>query len=67
MKAERANGKAESDMMKKYLDVYRKGIVSRYWKETLTIIKWMETQEEYEKCDDLWKYYLEHKDEMPLE
>jgi hypothetical protein len=60
-------GKEENAMMKKYQDVYKKGIVSRYWKETLTIIKWLESREEYEKCDDLWKYYLDNKDEMPLE
>lgn len=63
----KAVGKDENEMTKKYLDVYKKGIVSRHWKETLTIIKWLESREEYEKCDDLWKYYLEHKDEMPLE
>jgi len=58
-------GKAEREWQTKYKDVYKKGINSKYWPEILTIIKWLESREEYEKCDDLWKYYQEHKEEEP--
>ena len=60
-------GKTENDWQKKHKDVYKKGINSRFWPEVLSIIKWLESKEEYEKCDELWKYYQENKEEKPLE
>jgi hypothetical protein len=59
-------GKIESEWQKKHRDVYKKGINSRFWPEILDIIKWLESKEEYEKCDELWKYYQENKMEKPL-
>jgi hypothetical protein len=49
----------DQEWNKKYKDVYRKGITSIYWGQILDIIKFLEDQEEYEKCQDLWDYYLE--------
>jgi hypothetical protein len=60
-------GKTENGWLKKYRDVYTKGVTSRFWPEILDIIKWLESKEEYEKCDELWKYYQENKTEKPLE
>ena len=31
------------------------------------LISHFESTEEYEKCDELWKYYQENKEEKPLE
>ena len=47
----------EREWIKKYNDVYKKGIASVYWNEILIIIKYLESKEEYEKCQDLWEYY----------
>jgi hypothetical protein len=58
-------GKIENGWLKKYRDVYLKGRNSRFWPEILQIIGWLESKEEYEKCDDLWKYYLDQT-EKPL-
>ena len=44
---------------RKYKDVDKKGITSAYWNEVLDIIKYLESKEEYEKCQDLWSYYQE--------
>jgi len=60
-------GKTESEWRKKHRDVYKKGVNSRFWPEILDIIKWLEKQEEYEKCEDLWQYYQEHKKEKPID
>lgn len=60
-------GKIENAWQRKYKDVYKKGINSKFWPEILAIIKWLEKREEYEKCDDLWKYYKEHEMEKPLD
>lgn len=49
----------EKELIKKYRDIDRKGIASVYWNEVLDIIKYLEIKEEYEKCQDLWTYYLE--------
>jgi hypothetical protein len=59
-------GKIENEWQKKHKDVYKKGINSRFWPEILDIIKWLEGKEAYEQCDELWKYYQEHKTEKPL-
>lgn len=45
--------------MKKYRDVYKKGITSVYWSEILDIIKFLEQKEEYEKCQELWECYTD--------
>jgi hypothetical protein len=45
--------------MKKYRDVDKKGITSIYWPEVLQIIKFLEKREDYEKCQELWDYYVE--------
>jgi hypothetical protein len=47
----------EREWIKKYNDVNKKGITSVYWNEILDIIKYLESKEEYEKCQDLWEYY----------
>jgi hypothetical protein len=44
-------------MRKKCNDLEKRGIASPYWSEILEIIKWLETIEEYETCQDLWEYY----------
>jgi hypothetical protein len=49
----------EREWTRKYKDVDKKGITSVYWKEVLDIIKYLESKEEYEKCQDLWSYYQE--------
>jgi hypothetical protein len=49
----------EKEWMKKYRDVDKKGITSIYWPEVLQIIKFLEKREDYEKCQELWDYYVE--------
>ena len=49
----------EREWTRKYKDVDKKGITSTYWNEVLDIIKYLESKEEYEKCQDLWDYYQE--------
>lgn len=47
----------EKEWQKKAKDVEKRGIASTYWKEVLDIIKYLESKEEYERCQDLWDYY----------
>ena len=55
-KSPRAN---EEEGIKKYKDIDTRGITSIYWPEILDVIKFLEKREEYEKCQDLWQYYLD--------
>jgi hypothetical protein len=52
-----AQGNYDAEMRKKCNDLEKRGIASPYWSEILEIIKWLETIEEYETCQDLWEYY----------
>jgi hypothetical protein len=52
---EQTNG--EKDLEKKCRDIEKKGIDSAHWPEILEIIKWLETKEYYERCQELWEYY----------
>ena len=49
----------EEEWIKKYKDIDTRGITSIYWPEILDVIKFLEKREEYEKCQDLWQYYLD--------
>lgn len=46
------------ELLKKYADLNKKGITSAYWAEILEVIKDLEKFEEYEKCNELWTYYI---------
>jgi hypothetical protein len=47
----------EKDFYKKYKDIDKLGVNSKHWTEVLEVIKFLETKEEYEKCQELWEYY----------
>lgn len=53
------DGDQEKDWKRKYEDVNHNGVASIYWPEVLNILKYLETKEEYEKCQFLWTYYRE--------
>lgn len=56
------NANEEKEMEKKCRDIEKKGIASVHWSEILEIIKWLETKEYYERCQELWEYYKEITD-----
>ena len=56
----------EKDLLKKYKDIDKKGIQSAYWEDVLDVIKWLEKNEEYEKCQDLWDYYQSQQKKSKL-
>lgn len=49
---------ATDELLKKYNSINKKGITSVYWGEILTVISELEKLEEYEKCNELWTYYI---------
>lgn len=49
---------AKGELLRKYNSLSKKGITSVYWGEILDIISELEQLEEYEKCNDLWTYYI---------